>query len=154
VPSWRGDDGTLRPALEVLRHVVHNRSEVVPWLGSDRLFRDPLHRVVLRALAAAPTPREAVEAAAPDVADVLARLTVDEPASEPFEAVRRLGTEVARAELTALRLGAASHEDPGQMLADSAFLNHCIDDLRVADTSRTALERLLAWLNQRVGDGG
>ena len=150
----RPDDGTVRPALEVLRHVVHNRGEVVPWLQSDRLFRDPRHQMVLKALASAPSAREAIEVAPPDVADVLARLTVDEPASEPFEAVRRLATEVARAELTALRYGAASHDDPAQMLADSAFLNHCIDDLRVADTSRTGLERLLAWLNQRVGDGG
>jgi DNA primase len=151
--SWR-DDGTGRPALEVLRHVVHNRDEIVPWLTSDVLFRDPTHQEVLRALAASPSAREAMDAATDRVADLLARLAVDEPGSEPFEALRRLGTEVARAELTALRLGAASHDDPGRMLADTAFLNHCISDLRTVDTSMAALERLLAWLNQRVGDGG
>jgi hypothetical protein len=109
---------------------------------------------VLRALRDNPTVAAAVTEADPETGTLLARLAVDEPTSEPFDAVRRLGTEVARAELTGLRLGALSNADPGEMLAESAFLSRCIDELRVADTSRTALERLLAWLEQRVGDGG
>ncbi|HMG42758.1 MAG TPA: DNA primase [Acidimicrobiales bacterium] len=149
----RRDDGTGRPALEVLGHAVHNRGEVETWLRVE-LFRDPTHRAALEALAVGPSVREAIDAAPPDVADLLARLVVAEPDSEPFDAVRRLGTEVARTELTGLRLGAASHDDPGAVLAESAFLGHLVDDLRGLDTSMTALDRLLAWLNQRVGDGG
>jgi hypothetical protein len=95
-----------------------------------------------------------VTSAEPSVADLLARLAVDEPTSEPFDAVKRLATEVARAEMTELRLGAGSRSDPAEALAESAFLGHCIDGLRTADTSMSALERLLAWLAQRVGDGG
>jgi DNA primase len=146
-------DQTVGPAMEVLRHAVHAQDEIAPWLR-DEFFRDPQYRAVLRALRDNPTVAAAVTEADPETGTLLARLAVDEPTSEPFDAVRRLGTEVARAELTGLRLGALSNADPGEMLAESAFLSRCIDELRVADTSRTALERLLAWLEQRVGDGG
>lgn len=153
-PSASGPpDQTAGPAIEVLRHAVHAQGEVAPWLR-DELFRQPHHQAVLRALRENPTVADALAAVDPETAPLLARLAVDEPTSEPFDAVRRLGTEVARGELTRLRLGALSHADPGEMLAESAFLSRCIDELRVADTSRTALERLLAWLEQRVGDGG
>jgi hypothetical protein len=138
----------------VLRHAVHNISEVVAWLHPE-LFRNPTHEGVLLALATAPTASEAIGSAEdPAVADLLARLVVDEPSSEPFDAVRRLLTEVARGELTGLRLGAATLDDPTPALADSAFLGHCIAELRTPDASVAAGERLLAWLGQRAGDGG
>jgi hypothetical protein len=139
--------------LEVLRHAVHNSSEVVAWLRPE-LFNDPAHRGALAALAQSSSAAAAVAAAEPTVADLLARLVVDEPGSEPFDAVRRLLTEVARGELTGLRLGAATLADPNDALADSAFLNHCIAELRTPNASVAAGERLLAWLGQRAGDGG
>jgi DNA primase len=141
------------PALEVLRHAVHNSSEVVAWLRPE-LFNDPAHRGALAALAQSSTAAEAVAAAESHVADLLARLVVDEPGSEPFDAVRRLLTEVARGELTGLKLGAATLDDPNDALADSAFLNHCIAELRTPNASVAAGERLLAWLGHRAGDGG
>jgi len=159
-------DQTEGPALEVLRHAAHNRAEVEPWLRVE-LFRRPQHRAVVGALQAHASIGEAVaamtsalaadttaEPAEPQIADLLARLAVDEPTSEPFDAVKRLATEVARAEMTELRLGAGSRSDPAEALAESAFLGHCIDGLRAPDTSMAALDRLLAWLAQRVGDGG
>jgi DNA primase len=151
----RGDGYSAEaPALEVLRHAVHNPTEVVAWLH-PALFRHPAHQGALAALATAPTASEAIVAATdPTVADLLARLVVDEPPSEPFDAVRRLLTEVARSELTGLRLGAATLDDPTPALADSAFLGHCIAELRTPIASVAAGERLLAWLGQRAGDGG
>jgi hypothetical protein len=84
----------------------------------------------------------------------LARLVVDPPESEPFNAVRRLLTEVARDQLTGLRLGAATVDDPNDMLNSSAFLVRCVEELRTPNASVAAGERLLAWLGQRAGDGG
>jgi hypothetical protein len=149
-------DQTDGPALEVLRHAAHNRGEVEAWLRVE-LFRRPQHRAAVGALQSHASIGEAVAAATdtePQIADLLARLAVDEPTSEPFDAVKRLATEVARAEMTELRLGAGSRSDPAEALAESAFLGHCIDGLRAPDTSMATLERLLAWLAQRVGDGG
>jgi DNA primase len=141
------------PAVEVLRHAVHHRDEVEPWLRLE-LFSDPLHQQLLVALHGARTAADALAAAPPDVADLLARLVVDEPVSEPFDTVRRLLTEVARAELTELRVRVASLADPADVLAESAFLGRCIDDLRDAQASAGAGDRLLAWLSQQAGEGG
>ena len=158
----RGDPGLVRrngrppaegPTLEVLRHAVHNREEVRPWLRVE-LLGDPLHRQVLEALDSAPSAADALAAAPPAVADLLARLVVDEPSSEPFETVRRLLTEVARAELAELRVRSASVPDSADLLADSAFLLRCIDDLRDPEASVGAADRLLAWLTEKAGDGG
>jgi hypothetical protein len=88
------------------------------------------------------------------VADLLARLLVEEPTSEPFDAVRRLLTEVARRRIRTLRLVGAASGDPAQALSDLAFLNRAIDDLRDPGAAADAADRLLAWLGQRVGDGG
>jgi DNA primase len=141
------------PALEVLRHAVHNPGDVAPWLRPE-LFGDPVHQEVLASLARAANPADALASAAPDAADLLARLVVEEPESEPFETVRRLMTEVARAELAELRLRAAGEADPTDALARSAFLGRCIDDLRDADAGVGAADRLLAWLTEKAGDGG
>jgi hypothetical protein len=141
------------PALEVLRHAVHNSSEVVAWLRLE-LFNDPAHRAALTALGQAANIADAIAGCEPGPADLLARLAVDEPRSEPFDAVRRLLTEVARDQLTALRIGAATTTDPADLLASSAFLPRCIEELRTPEASVAAGERLLAWLGQRAGDGG
>jgi len=88
------------------------------------------------------------------VAGLLARLVVDEPTSEPFDAVRRLHTEVARREIAAVRLGAATATDGTQALTDLATLTRVIDGLRQPQTSAESAGRLLAWLEDRDGDGG
>jgi DNA primase len=154
--SWPGRTNgqhAVGPALEVLRHALHNRAEVASWLQLE-LFADPTYREALSVFEQQVPMPEAIAEAAPDVAELLARLVVEEPASEPFEAVRRLLTEVARAAVTDLRLRAGSLDDPAGALADLAFLGRCIDDLRDPEASVGAGERLLAWLRQRVGDGG
>jgi DNA primase len=141
------------PALEVLRHAVHSPDEVREWLHPE-LFADPLQREALQVLGEAASPAAAVAASPAPLADFLARLVVDEPRSEPFEAVRRQLTEIARSAVGDLRLAGAGVDDSAAALADLAFLGRCIDDLRNADTSVVAANRLLAWLRQRVGDGG
>ena len=102
--SGAGADG---PALEVLRHAVHDPEAVGPWLDAE-LFDDPVQLGAYEALLAADTHADALASAAPEVADLLARLLVDEPTSEPFDAVRLLHMEVARREIAAVRLAAAT----------------------------------------------
>jgi len=141
------------PGAEVLRHAIHDPEAVSRWLARE-LFDDPVQAGVHQALLGADTYAAALASAPPDVADLLARLLVEEPTSEPFDAVRRLLTEVARRRIRTLRLVGATSGDPAQALSDLAFLNRAIDDLRDPAAAADAADRLLAWIGQRVGDGG
>jgi DNA primase len=141
------------PAAEVLRHAIHDPEAVSRWLARE-LFDDPVQAGVHQALLGADTYAAALASAPPDVADLLARLLVEEPTSEPFDAVRRLLTEVARRRIRTLRLVGATSGDPAQALSELAFLNRAIDDLRDPAAAADAADRLLAWIGQRVGDGG
>ena len=140
------------PAVEVLRHAIHDPAAVGQWLD-DALFDDSVHRDAYRALLTADTHAEARESASPEVADLLARLLVTEPTSEPFDAVRLLHMEVARREISAVRL-AAGNTDGTQALTDLATLTRIMDGLRNPQSAAASAERLLAWLAERVGDGG
>jgi hypothetical protein len=137
----------------VLRHAVHDPGAVGRWLD-EALFDDPVQLGAYRALIAAGGPAEAQAGAPPAVADLLARLRVDEPTSEPFDAVRLLHMEVTRREVAAIRLAAAATTDGTRALTDLAVLTRIMDGLRNPQTAAASADRLLAWLEDRVGDGG
>jgi len=138
------------PALEVLRHAVHDPAAVGPWLDAI-LFDDPVLLGAYEALLASDTRAAAMASAPPAVADLLARLLVDEPSSEPFDAVRLLCMEVARREIAAVRLAAATATDGTQALTDLATLGRVLDGLRSSQTASESADRLLAWLEHRDG---
>jgi DNA primase len=157
-PALTGGNGPRQaeqegPAAEVLRHAIHDPEAVSRWLAGE-LFDDPVQAAVYRALVDADTHADALAVAPPRAADLLARLLVEEPTSQPFDAVRRLLTEVARRRIGTLRLVGTTTGDPAQALSELAFLNRAIDDLRDPNAAADAADRLLAWLGQRVGDGG
>ncbi|HZA75036.1 MAG TPA: DNA primase [Acidimicrobiales bacterium] len=157
-PSATGRNGARRPeregpAVEVLRHAVHNPEAVSRWLAGE-LFDDPMHVDAYQALLGSDTHAAALTTAPPPVAGLLARLLVEEPTSEPFDAVRRLLTEVARREIGTLRLVGATADDPARSLSELAFLTRAVDELRDPSAAAGSADRLLAWLRQRVGDGG
>ncbi len=140
------------PALEVLRHAVHDPESVGRWLDAA-LFDDPVLLGTYEALLASDTHAEAMASAPPAVADLLARLMVDEPSSEPFEAVRLLCREVARRELNTVRLASATAADGTQALTDATTLGRIIDGLRSSQTATESANRLLAWLEHRDRKG-
>jgi DNA primase len=146
----RAADERNGPELEVLRHVLHDWSSVEHWIRYEDLFERDLHAMAFRALMAHPTVPEAIEAADPGVADLLARLAAEEVDSEPFDAVVRLLTERARHEVTALvsRINA----DPS-LQQQSQWLTQAIDQLRDPSTAAQAADQLVAWLGSR-GEGG
>jgi len=141
------------PALEVLRHAVHDPAAVGEYLV-PALFGDPVLLGAYEALLGAESHTEAISSAEPAVADLLARLVVDEPSSEPFDAVRLLHIEVARREMAALRLASATEADGTQALTDVATLSRVIDGLRSVQTASGSADRLLAWLEDRERKGG
>jgi DNA primase len=141
------------PAHEVLLHAVHDPAAVGRWLDAA-LFDDPVQRAAYELLLSHDTHAEALAAAPPDVADLLARLLVEEPTSDPFDPVRRLYTEVTRREIARVRLAASTASDGTRALADVATLTAVMDGLRHVETATDSAGRLLAWLGERVGDGG
>jgi DNA primase len=141
------------PALEVLRHAVHDPGAVARWLGPE-LFDDPVQLGAYQALLAADTHADALASAPLPVADLLASLLVTEPASQPLDAVRLLHMEVARREIAAVRLAASTEHDGTRALVDLATLTRIVDGLRNGQTAAESADRLLAWLADRVGDGG
>jgi DNA primase len=143
-------DATEGPELEVLRHVLHDWTSVEPWIQYEELFEHDLHALAFRALMAHPTVPEAIEAADPAVADLLARLAAEEVDSEPFDAVVRLLTERARREVAALVPRIAAEPDLQQ---EQQWLTQCIDHLRDPNAAAGAAEALVAWLGSN-GDGG
>jgi DNA primase len=140
------------PALEVLRHAVHDPEAVGRWLDAA-LFDDPVHRGVYQALVDADTHADALASAEPEVSDLLAQLLVAEPQSEPADTVRLLHMEVARRQAAMLRLMGAD-ADGTQTLTDLALLSRVLNGLRNPQTAAESGDRLLAWLAERVGDGG
>jgi hypothetical protein len=134
----------------VLRHVLHDWAAVEHWIRYDDLFERDLHAMAFRALMAHPTVPEAIDAADPDVAELLARLAAEEVDSEPFDAVTRLLTERAKREVHSLvpRVNA----EPA-LQADVQWLTQCQHQLQDPATAADAADQLVAWLGSS-GEGG
>jgi DNA primase len=150
-----GSTGARRregPALEVLRHAVHDPAAVVDRLD-ERLFDDPVHRAAYLVLLAADSHDEAEATSPPDVADLLARLRVLPPDTEPRDVLVRLHTETARREIRGVQL-AAQDRGGAEALRDLDFLNRVLEGLRSGQTAADSMGRLLAWLADRVDDTG
>jgi DNA primase len=150
LPNRRGQDERNGPELEVLRHVLHDWDSVEHWIRYEELFESDLHAMAFRALMAHPTVPEAIEAADPGVADLLARLAAEEVDSEAFDAVVRLLTERARHEVTSMVTRVAAEPD---LQREQQWLTQCIDQLRDPNAAAAAADQLVAWLGSR-GEGG
>jgi hypothetical protein len=139
------------PELEVLRHVVHDWAAVEHWIRYEELFQDDVHALAFRVLMAHATVPEAIEAADPAVADLLARLAAEEVDSKPFEdAVIRLLTERVRHELQALALRVNAEPD---LQSEIYWLTQQMHALQDPGTAAEAAEQLVAWLGSK-GEGG
>jgi hypothetical protein len=138
---------------ELLRHALHQPDAVAPWLD-EALFDDPRQRELYRLLVTSETIDDARAAASPEIADLLGRLLVQAPVSEPAEAVRLALSQVIQRELRTLNADGA--DDPGEVVRQSVQLRSMLKDLHDGDphTATASADRLLAWLRQRVGDGG
>ena len=139
--------------VEVLRHAVHQPAAVAPWLD-EGVFDDPRHLALYRLLVASDTTEAARAAAPPELVDLLNRLLVEAPVSEPFEAVRLMLSQVIQRELRTLNADVA--DDPQDVVRQTMLLRSMLKDLHGADATAAtdAAGRLLAWLRQRGGDGG
>ena len=128
--------------IEVLRLLVHRWSETARFLV-DALFADDVNLLVFRALAEADGDvRHALEVADPMAAELLGRLAVEEPSTEPEVEAIRLIIDVARRRLDVMR----ATGDPTLASIQTVVMNW-MEDLRRDETKDAAAGQLLRWLD-------
>jgi DNA primase len=113
------------------------------------LFAHPTARAVLAALQHSEGVGDAVAAAPPGAAEELTRLSVEDLGVEPLDALARLATEVARAELVELEMEARSAPDPLVYSDAVGYLKVSLDELRRSRLEEETVLDLLDWLRQR-----
>jgi DNA primase len=96
-----------RPELEALRLVVHHPGDVAGRIDIS-LFSSELAKEAFSELASAMTLPDAIEAAAPPVADLLAQLAVEDTIEDAGDVLRRLAEQAATRALEDLRRDARS----------------------------------------------
>lgn len=134
------------PELEALRLAVQRPGDVAERLRAV-LFADPLCREAFRALAGARTLHEAMDGAAPEVADLLARLAVEQSDAEPEDVVGRLVRAAGERAVASLEAEARASEGRFEDLAALiGWLRLRMEELADPETAVQAVEWLLAWL--------
>jgi DNA primase len=142
-----------RPGMEALRLAVHRPDAVVDRLD-EVLFLDDLQRRAFVALTETDSLHQAVEEAPPDVADLLRRVTVEEPVlvenplTDPVDAVvAQLVRAAARQALMQAQVAVrTSNGDLGSTASQTAVVRHWLEELDDPQSGREAADRLLAWL--------
>ncbi len=157
-PARRTDrpiDPSARPGMEALRLAVHRPDSVVDRL-EEVLFGDDLQRRAFLALAEADSLHDAIDAAPPDVADLLRRIAVEEPLvpsdplADPGEVVTLLVREATRRALADLPVQARTAPDGFDSTnAETARVRLWLEELGDASDGSEATRRLLAWLLER-----
>ncbi|MHB1784779.1 MAG: DNA primase [Acidimicrobiales bacterium] len=142
---------TRRLEYDALLLAVHRPEDMVDRL-EDVLFSDDANREVLRCLTDSATMAEAVEAAGPRAASLLARLAVDEAMADPDEVFASLVRDAAERALTGMQARARSAPDDGdELVRTMAWLRLEVEPLRRNEVGEpaaiNAAARLLAWLS-------
>ena len=100
------------PETEVIKVAVHQPEAVAERLH-EVLFSDEVHLSAFRALQAATTLHEAIEAADPEAAELLQRLAVEETDADPDDVIVRLADEAGGARWPSCRLPCARDQATG-----------------------------------------
>lgn len=133
---------------EALRLVVH-RSEAALELLDECMFDHPVVREAYLAVTSADGVAEAIEASPPDVAELLARLAVEQGEADPLDVLGRLATELGRRVLQELEAEARGSEDPLAYARAIGWLKLTLDQIRGPRAEVETLTQLIAWLAER-----
>jgi DNA primase len=136
------------PEVEALRLAVH-RPETVAACLEEFLFDDDVNRAAFRALAGAEALHDAIEAAEPEAAALLLRLTVEEVEAEPEDVIALLVRRATLRALTDLEAEARS----SQRVIDLTWPKRRMEDLDRVDTRVEAAEQLVAWMVRSAEEG-
>jgi len=146
--------------MEALRLAVH-RPDLVAGRLDDALFADDLQRRTYAALAAAEDLRQAVDRSEPEVAELLRRLSVeeplvpDDPRTDPADPViAQLVGEAARRSIAERRARSiADQQTLASLNAETASATLWLQDLDNPERCREAADRLVAWLLEARQEG-
>ena len=141
------------PETEALRLAVSQPRVMLPLLH-ERLFRDPGHRQVLRALVEAGGDLHvATEGADPFVADHLGRLAVEDTDAAPGDVRRMLLREAGLLVLTDLERQSRAGVDFARYATAIGWLKNEIEAIGPdSEPDRLREDELLLWLVQRAED--
>jgi len=141
-----------RAGLEALRLVVHKPQSVANRL-EPLLFSDVRHRAAFATLSTARDLHDAIRCAeddSPDVAVLLRRLAVEEPAADADDVVVQLVWIAARRALADLESEVRlSPDDWAQVAPIAAKVSRDVQELEDREGGLVAADRLLAWLVER-----
>ncbi len=140
------------PELEALRHLVHGWDQMASWVH-EAMFDDPDNVAALDCLASHASVAEAVEAADPEVGDLLARLAVEPPDSDPFDVVIRLCSAAGRRRSEELRRHLQADPADLDSLRTQQWLAGTLAALDDPDRRTAAAAELVAWLGSRGEEG-
>ena len=148
------------PGLEALKLAVHRPEDVADRVHAV-LFTDPVQRDAFVALLEHDSVHDAVEAAAPEVANVLRRVIVEEPVAgdpelgDPVDSVVAvLLRGAARRALADVEKQSRAGGDAWQATAaETAQVRLWLDQLDDPAAGRDAADRLVVWLSQTRAGG-
>jgi DNA primase len=146
------------PEFEALRLAINRPAEVADRLELA-LFAHPLARAAFTALAEASTLHQAVEAADPSTAALVARLAVEDADADTDDVVVRLVERAGQRALAQLARQARAGGDAAGVAATVAWAKLALEELRADPDNgaqpRDAERRLVAWLvaREEAGDG-
>jgi DNA primase len=135
-----------RPELEALRLVVHHPGEVAGRIDIS-LFSSELAQKAFGELASAMTLSDAIEAAAPLVADLLAQLAVEDTIEDAGDVLRRLAEQAATRALEEMRRDARSSSPTlshDELAKRSGRLRLALEALRSVEPGADYEKRLAA----------
>ena len=148
-PEVRLPDAILsRPEVEALRLVVHRPEEIekVTDQFDAALFGDPLAAAVFEALADGDPLHDVIAAAAPEIGDVIQRLSVEDTEAKAIDVVAVLALNAAGRMLERLEAQARRQSDDLSVMDDIAMVHGLREKVQLADPDPGALGELLTWL--------
>ncbi len=135
------------PELEALRLAMHQRSEIIELIVPE-LFTDELCATTYSLLGQILSLHEVIELGGPEVAEVVQRLSVEEPLADPLDVASLLWQpylERLMAETT-LAMNSASMEGQAEIAREHTWLRLRLEEMRDPEQQATAIEQLLVWM--------
>lgn len=134
--------------VESLKLFINSPEHIEPFLV-PQMFSDPLVREAYVAVANSDDVASARGSASPQVAELIARLAVEDVVSDPTDVLVRLATEVGRSVMADLEAQARASTDPLAFAESIRWLKLSLDALRSSRVEGEKLAQLLVWLGQR-----
>ena len=139
------------PELNALRLAI-SRPEAMAERLHESMFTEDLHVAAFRALLAAETLHDAIEAADPGAASLLQRLAVEDTDAEPDDVVARLLDQAITRAIGDLERKTRDTVDIEESSSLMSWLKLTREQLYEPSTRVDASERLVAWLTDREED--